>query len=162
MIPMLASAQTDGSPHWGQGYAFIGEGANSFDGGTLGIFQAGGGAEAGLVKGLAAGGEIGYMEYNRSNSPGKWGVFSLDPSYHFLPTSGKSSVVPFLECGYTRMFSNYFIFPSAANLFNVGAGIHFWASKRAGIRLEFRDHYLPGALGHTQHFYGLRIGLAFR
>jgi hypothetical protein len=159
MIPTLARAQGDAALPRGQGYVFIGQGADSSYSPTLGVDHEGGGAEVRLVQGLEVGGEIGRMAYNRTGG-GSWGMFSLDPSYHFFPRSSKAKVVPFVEAGYTRLFDKYYA--SDANLFNFGAGLHYWFTREVGMRLEFRDHYLPGPLGHTGHYWGLRIGLAFR
>lgn len=162
IIPMIAGAQNQDHRHWGQGYAFIGEGADTSDSSPYGFLHLGGGAELRLIKGWAVGAEIGRMSYNPP-TVGSWGVFSLDPSYHFLRRSPKSKAVPFVEAGYARNFRVVpGAFPPAANLFNFGVGFNYWAARRAAFRLEFRGYLLPGALGHTGSFWELRFGLGFR
>jgi hypothetical protein len=162
MLPALASAQDVDHQYRGEGYVFIGEGSlRSRDYGLHGITDVGGGGEVLLFRGFGVGGELGAM-----GRPGEGvGVLSIDPSYHFPHAFGKSKVVPFVEGGYTRTFGNNDpVVP--ANLFNFGGGIHYWAFKRVGLRLEFRDHVRhvsPSFVsGYTNHYWGLRIGLAFR
>ena len=62
-------------------------------------------------------------------------------------------MAPFVEAGYTRTFWNRDPFPPS-NLFNFGDDINYWAFKRLGLRLEFRDlvhHVSPLYVfpGHT-------------
>jgi hypothetical protein len=159
MVQSLASAQDVDHPYRGQGYVFIGEGTLQ-DNGLHGITHVGGGGEVLLFKGFGIGSELGAM-----GRPGEGvGVFSIDPSYHFLRASSTSKLVPFVEGGYTRTFANNDPVPPA-NLFNFGGGIHYWAFKRAGLRLEFRDQVHPRLAyvsGFADHYWGLRIGLALR
>jgi hypothetical protein len=159
MVPALASAQNADQQYRGQGYVFIGEGtARSPDNGLHGNAEVGGGGEVLLFRGFGVGGELGAMGRPAHGV----GVLSIDPSYRFLR---KSKVVPFVEGGYTRTFANSDPFPPS-NLFNFGGGINYWAFKRVGLRLEFRDlvrHVSPLFVsGQTDHYWGLRIGLAFR
>ncbi|MBZ5560940.1 MAG: porin family protein [Acidobacteriia bacterium] len=160
MAPAWVSAQGADPRYRGQEYIFIGEGSfRSSDGGLHGITHVGGGGEVLLVKGFGVGAELGAM-----GRPGYGvGVFSMDPSYHFRRASSKTKLSPFVEGGYTRTFGQS-DFPDIH--FNFGGGIHYWAFKRVGLRLEFRDHVHHVspifASGHTYHYWGLRIGLAFR
>ena len=152
----LASAQAENHRYRGQGYIFVGEGMIQDDG-LRGNSQVGGGAELFVHRGLAVGGEMGAM----GRAGEGLGVLSTDASYHFLRYSSDMKWVPFVEGGYTRTFGNNSPAPPG-NLINFGVGIHYWAFRRAGLRLEFRDHARLSLLGYPAHLWGVRIGLAFR
>jgi hypothetical protein len=156
IAPAWASAQNTDHQYRGDGYLFVGEGTYPVGPALYGVSYAGGGGEVLLLKGLGVDSEVGVM-----GRPGVWGegFFSVDPSYHFLRASSKSKLVPFLEAGYTRTFANN-VAP-VGPLFNFGGGIHYWAFKRVGWRLEFRD-YVHHVRSVTTHYPGLRIALAFR
>ena len=49
---------------------------------------------------------------------------------------------------------------SAVNSINIGGGANWWFKDRIGLRLELRDH-IPLRF-ESIHFFGVRIGLAFR
>ncbi len=162
MAPTSAPAQDSNGQFRGQGYIFMGVGSlRSSGGGLHSNYHVGGGGEVLLVKGFGVGAELGAM-----GRPGNGvGVLSIDPSYHFLHASGKSKIAPFIEGGYTRTIGgNYPVLYD--NLFNFGGGIHYWAFRRVGLRLEFRDHvqHVSPILGsgYTDHYWVLRIGLAVR
>ncbi len=156
MAPALASAQDVDHQYRRQGYVFIGEGVYSEDHARYGISHVGGGGEVLLFKGLGVGSELGAMGWAGEGV----GVFSIDPSYHFLHARGKSKLVPFVDGGYTRTFGNNG-FTYSDNLFNFGGGIHYWPFKRVGLRLDFRDYVDHGYMV-TTHYPALRIGLALR
>jgi len=151
-IPAVAWAQAT-AEHKGQGYVFFAPGAVSPGGSASAHF--GGGGEALVYKGLGVGGEIGYLTPWQSFSSGL-GVLSADGSYHFLPRKRDAKVVPFVTGGYTLFFRS-----GSGNLFNFGGGINYWFRQRVGLRLEFRDHVWPSSY-QTEHYWGFRIGLAFR
>lgn len=74
--------------------------------------------------------------------------------YHFV--HGKDiKLDPFVTGGYTLMFRNGHV-----NLFNFGGGLNCWFSHRLGVRLELRDQVHRD--GVSVHYWGGRIGLAFR
>jgi hypothetical protein len=134
----------------GQGYVFAGFGAVNSEASTL---HFGGGAEANLFKGLGLGVEVGYL--------GPWqclgegiGVFSVDGQYTF-DTDHPHKVRPFLTGGYTLAFRY-----GHANAINFGGGVHYWFSRRVGLRLEFRDHVSPSFW--NAHFWQGRVGFDFR
>jgi hypothetical protein len=163
LIPGSASPQAGDQQFRAQGYIFIGEGSfRSEDGGLHGITHVGGGGEVRLVKGFDVGGELGAMGWVGEGG----GVLSIDSSYHFLRSRGTSRVVPFLAGGYTRTIAGDYPLGRRSNLINFGGGINYWALKRVGLRLEFRDHFHHASpffgAANTDHFWGLRLGLAFR
>ena len=150
LAPLAALAQESGE-HRGLGYAYFAPGASS-PGGT-GTFQTGAGGEGLVYKGLGVGGELGYVAPWRSARDGL-GVASANGSYHF---SRRKKLDPFVTGGYTLFFRS-----GHANLFNVGGGVDYWFRERLGLRLEIRDQVWPSQYGTTGHFWGVRIGIAFR
>ncbi len=160
LVPALLSAQDGDRQYRVQSYIFLGDGSiRSSGGGLYSNYHVGGGGEVLLVKGFGVGAELGAMGRPSSGV----GLFSIDPSYHFRRSSSKTRLSPFVEGGYTRSFGTS-DFPD--NLFNFGGGIHYWAFRRVGLRLEFRDHVhhasLPFGSGYTNHYWGVRIGLTVR
>lgn len=145
-IPVLVSAQSKG-----QGYFFVAPGGISGSGRTVSSLHFGGGGEGLLYKGLGVGGEIGYLGLARSLGDG-FGVFSANGSYHFRTRSDRK-LAPFVTAGYSLAFRS-----GTANMFNFGGGVHYWFCEKVGLRLEFRDH----VWSREAHFWGLRIGVAFR
>jgi len=154
MVATVVLAQA-ADEHRGQGYVFFGPGAAS-GGGTLGTVHFGGGGEGLLYKGIGVGGELGFLAPNQRFSDGL-AVLSLNGSYHFLPHQRTGKVAPFVTGGYSLFFRS-----GSANLYNFGGGIHYWFRERMGLRLEFRDHVLPTPGGPSVHYWGFRMGLAFR
>jgi len=150
LAPSLATAQEPANKDKGQGYAFVGFGAVNADTGTL---HFGGGVEANIYKGLGFGLEVGYLGPTQGLSEGI-GLLSVDGQYTFLRgTPGK--VRPFLTGGYTLAFRS-----GTMNAVNFGGGIHYWFSRRTGLRLEFRDH-VSTSLWDAHAWQG-RIGFDFR
>jgi hypothetical protein len=70
-----------------------------------------------------------------------------------------------VEGGYSRTFARNDTIPTT-NFFNLGGGINYWVSKRAALRLEFRDHLhgneYRGAYAMANQYWDFRIGLTFR
>jgi hypothetical protein len=149
VLSLVGTAQE--RDHNSQGYVFFAPGVLTGEGASEGTFHFGGGGEGFLYKGLAAGGEIGYVapwKYSRAGI----GLLSVDGSYHL---NRSSTLSPFLTGGYSLAFRS-----GHANAVNYGGGVNWWISERYGLRLEFRDHV------ETQfaklHYVGFRIGFAFR
>ena len=109
--------------------------------------QAAVGGEWVFSRSLGVGGELGAIFGHTS-----FAVFSLNGYYHF-PVSGGEVVDPFATAGYTRATNLL----DGANVFNGGAGLHYWFYRRLGVRAEFRD-FTSSGLGH---FWGFRVGFAF-
>jgi hypothetical protein len=147
-----AAQNAPGTPdmHHGQGYLFLAPGAYVGYSETIATMHFGGGGEAFLYRGLAAGVEVGGIWALRGSD--LLAVFSADGSYHF---SRSRKLSPFLACGYSRIWGD-----GSANMVNFGGGINWWLGERKGIRLEFRDHVYAGS-GHRQ-IAEFRIGFAFR
>lgn len=148
-LHVIGAAQNEA--HKGQGYVFFAPGVITGGGVSEGTFHFGGGGEGFLYKGLAAGGEIGYVAPWKDSGQGI-GLLSLDGSFHLKRSSRLS---PFVTGGYSLAFRS-----GHANGVNYGGGVNWWISEGKGLRLEFRDHV------ETQftdvHYVGFRIGFAFR
>ncbi len=143
-----AAANPDG--HHGQGYLFLAPGAYAAYSEAVSTMHFGGGGEAFLYRGLAAGAEIGGFWALRGSD--LLGVLSANGSYHF---SRDRKISPFLTGGYSRIWG-----AGSRNMVNFGCGINWWLGERKGIRLEFRDHIY--AEGSNRQIAEFRIGFAFR
>ena len=149
LVPASALAQKGEMPKgWGYGFGAIGKSSGDFGHTTVHV---GGGGEALFYKGLGAAGEIGYLTTGRSAADGI-GVASANVVYHFVRPGQK--LVPFVTGGASLLFQS-----GAAGGVNVGGGIQYWMKDRVALRLEFRDHIVSS---DSPHFYGFRVGLAFR
>jgi hypothetical protein len=112
------------------------------------------GGEGLVYKGLGVGGEIGYLGATRHLNEG-FGVFSPNVSYHFLNATKSGKLAPFVTGGYSLLFRS-----GVGHAVNFGGGVNYWFKDRVGVRLEFRDHVV--IYPDLGHFFGFRIGLAFR
>jgi hypothetical protein len=147
LLPAFALAQsTENRRGWGYGFFGIG-GATA---GNSTIYQAGGGGEVLLYKGLGVGAEGGAIGTSGSGA----GTFSVNGAYHFLNSKSSQKLVPFVTSGYT------FLAPSdETNLFNFGGGVNYWAGEHVGLRVEVRDHVFPNG---NEHLFNVRVGITFR
>ncbi|MDX2149696.1 MAG: hypothetical protein SFV54_03105 [Bryobacteraceae bacterium] len=153
LVPILAASTFAQYSH---GYVFVAPGGSSFStrsfGDTDATLHLGGGGEWVSRIGLGAGAELGYLAGTNSLGNG-FGTASLTGSYHFL-RRGKWD--PFAAAGYTLGFRS-----GTLNMFHFGGGTNYWFSRRAGLKLEFRDHvFSPGPA--NVHFWGFRFGATFR
>jgi hypothetical protein len=149
LLPFAAAAQS--KEHLGQGYVFVAPTSTTEGGFGLHI---GGGGEGLVYKGLGVGGEIGYLGSPDGLRDGI-GVLSTDVSYHFTKATKSRKFAPFVTGGYSMLFRG-----SALNSVNIGGGANWWFKDRIGLRLELRDH-IPLRF-ESVHFFGVRLGLAFR
>jgi hypothetical protein len=131
----------------GQGYVFFASGIEPRN--HYGTAHIGVGGEL-LFKNVGIGPEIGYLTRSRDWAGGI-GVLSPNASYHFT----NSKLEPFVTGGYTLFFRD-----GHANGYNFGGGVNYWFSNKAALRLEARDHVLPGY--RDSHFLGFRVGLSFK
>jgi len=149
LLPFAAAAQS--KEPYGQVYVFVAPTSTTEGGFGLHI---GGGAEGLVYKGLGVGGEIGYLGSADGLRDGI-GVISTNISYHFTKATKSRKFAPFVTSGYSMLFRS-----SALNAVNIGGGANWWFKDRIGLRLELRDQ-IPLQLS-SFHFFGVRIGLAFR
>ena len=149
LLPFAAAAQT--KERRGQGYVFVAPTSTTEGGFGLHI---GVGGEGLVYKGLGVGGEIGYLGSADGLSDGI-GVLSTNISYHFTKATKSRKFAPFVTSGYSMVFRR-----SAINSINIGGGANWWFKERIGLRLELRDH-IP-LRSESVHFFGVRIGFAFR
>ena len=152
-VSVNASAQSKGERR-GWGYGFIAVGGTAGDGSVF-TFTYGGGGERLVYRGFGLGAELGNVTPISDFGQGL-GVFSTNASYNFGARDRSKKVVPFVTGGYSLKFRDD---DDSGGGLNIGAGVHYWASDRLGVRLEFRDHhFFKGAL----NFYGVRLGVTFR
>ena len=149
LLPSAAAAQS--KERLGQGYVFVAP--TSTTEGSFGL-HIGGGGEGLVYKGLGVGGEIGYLGSADGLRDGI-GVLSTNISYHFTKATKSRKFAPFVTSGYSMLIRG-----SAINSINIGGGANWWFKDRIGLRLELRDH-VPLRF-ESVHFFGVRIGLAFR
>ena len=149
LVPASAFAQKGDMPKgWGYGFGAIGASSGDFGHTTVHV---GGGGEGLFYKGFGAGAEIGYLTQTRDAGNG-FGVASVNVVYHFVQPGRK--LVPFVTGGATLAFRG-----GAAGGGNFGGGVQYWMKDRVALRFEFRDHIISS---DSPHFYGFRVGLAFR
>lgn len=143
----LAAAQS----YNGHAYAFFGVDAlpNASPGDALSV---GGGGEVFLWKGLAAGGDVGYVGPRGRYDAGV-GLGSVNGSYHAVNRAHPARFVPFVTAGYGVAFRS-----GTLNLWNIGGGATWWFSRHAGLRTEVRSFHWKGERFDT----ALRIGVAFK
>src|SRR5262245_22342568 len=148
-LPFAAAAQN--KEYRGQGYVFVAPGIFAEEYKTLHV---GAGGEGLVYKGLGVGAEIGYLGFTDDLGEG-FGVLSPNVSYHFTNATRSRKFAPFVTSGFSLLFRG-----SAAPAVNIGGGMNWWFKERVGLRVEFRDHVV--VTDGSPHFFGVRIGLAFR
>ncbi len=150
LTPLGLPAEDFVRPYNGHGYLFWGPGAAP-GGGSM--QQLGGGGEAFIYKGLAAGAELGYMYPSETFVYGL-GMFSTNGSYH-LNRNRNAKLLPFVTGGYTLAFRG-----GHENLFNFGGGLTWWMADHVGLRVELRDYVWMCC--RTEHSPQVRFGLTLR
>ncbi|HYM12284.1 MAG TPA: hypothetical protein VEU62_16230 [Bryobacterales bacterium] len=154
IVPLLLLALAGAAPaQHSHGYLFVAPGGVSTHGSTSGTIQIGAGGEAVFGRGIGAGAELSALGPT-SRFSDLIGVLSLNGYYH--PARSASRLDPFVTAGYSLGFRSGHI-----NLFNFGGGVNYWFHPKIGAKLEFRDH-LHAPSGGTIHYWGVRVGLAFR
>ena len=157
LFPAMGEAQEEAAPpSRGQGYVFFAPGKGYP--GSVRTLHFGGGGEGVLYKGLAIGGDIGYLFVPEGGFGTGVGLLSASGSYHFRNIQSFKKLVPFVTAGYSLAFRS-----GTANLFHFGGGVTNWFTERVGFRMEFRDTVLPNFCGcGTGHMLQFRAGFAFR
>jgi hypothetical protein len=164
MFRLLALILLSGSAACAQssnGYAFFAPGGVTCCGHTAMTLHAGFGGEAVLGHGIGLGAEIGALGTRQDFADSVAGAFSPNGYYHFVHRR-RAKVDPFVTAGYTVLFRSGHL-----NFFNFGGGFNYWGNGRLGLRLEVRDHVHSEWAsqwfeGPTLHYWGVRVGLAFR
>ncbi len=136
------------------GYLFVAPGGWTQRGATRSVYEAGGGAERSLDRGIGAGMELEGAVPAVGRASNAIGIFSINGFYHFLK---ERPLDPFATMGYSLVFRDF-----TANGFNYGGGLRYWFRDNRGLLVEMRDHSWgqPGA--PRAHVWGVRIGLTFR
>ena len=161
MPPAALAQSASGTPAravGGLGYGFVGVGAVTSGGESMGTWHVGGGGEAVIRDAIGIGAEIGYLNWLEEPDESGLGVFSVNGSYHFNGGEASRRFRPFLTGGYTLGFAA----DGHENLFNVGGGVDYWLKPKVGLRVEFRDHVWSGDGEDTLHFWSVRFGVTFR
>jgi hypothetical protein len=125
------------------GYGIAGPAGTSGFVNTNTTFHAAAGLEIVPAETVGIGGEFGF--FNRLMVGSANGVVRFGPA--------------FVTGGYSRMGIGDG--EGAFSAFNFGGGAHFWSRRRAGLRVEFRDHLRSDDRGNT-HYWSIRAGVAFR
>jgi|GEM_PF-7121522 hypothetical protein len=112
-----------------------------------------GGGEFVAAPRLGVGGEFGLFGGSHSLF-----VLSLNGTVH-LGSSSAETVIPFLTTGYTRFGVGDH--DTQFNAWNLAGGFDYWAGRRAGVRVELRDHIRLDTRGTVQ-YWSLRGGIVFR
>ncbi len=156
LIAPLLSAQAAseaevevGSTPSAQGHAYFGFAHSLGDATNLSNLGAGG--ERFLYKGLAAGGDLGYV-YTGGRFGYGLGLGAANLSYHFRGVDPDGHWVPFVTGGYAVVFRD-----GAASLANYGGGVTWWFRPHWGARLEVRQFQRAHL---TSLFF--RFGISFR
>lgn len=115
--------------------------------------HAAGGGEFPVAPRVGAGGEFGLFGIGRALF-----VLSLNGTVH-LGSSRQNAMIAFLTTGYTRFGVGDH--DTQFNAWNVAGGFDYWAGRRAGVRVELRDHLRLDTRGTVQ-YWSLRGGVVFR
>ncbi len=151
---LLLAVSTAARAQPSHGYLFLAPGGVSSGGHTAMTLQLGAGIDAVLFKGVGLGAELGALGPREDFASNVLGVASANGYYHFL--HGRPKADTYVTAGYSVMFRS-----GSFNLFNFGGGINYWFIPRLGLKAELRDHvYRPS--GASIHYWGIRVGLAFR
>lgn len=87
------------------------------------------------------------------------GSLSLNGYYHFVSSAtSNSNLDPFVTGGYSLLCRDF-----AANGFNVGGGLAFWAWENWGLKFEFREVIFSNSSALPANRYAeFRVGFAHR
>jgi hypothetical protein len=139
----------------GLGYAVAGPaGVTGFFAISASELHAAGGGELRAASRVGAGGEFGVFGSSRVLL-----VLSLNGTVYLGSDPAANTVVPFLSTGYSRFGVGDSDGPF--NAWNIAGGVDYWAGRRAGVRVELRDHLRLDTRGTVQ-YWSLRGGIVFR
>src|SRR6185436_17543803 len=128
-------AQSSGQRR-GWGYGFLALGGTAGDGSAFTLHY-GGGGERLIYRGVGLGAELGNVS-PATNFGNGLSIFSANLFYSFRGRDGSRKTIPFVTGGYSVKFRDD---DDSGGGLNLGAGVQYWASNRAGLRVEFRDHH---------------------
>jgi hypothetical protein len=81
-------------------------------------------------------------------------IVSLNVSRHLRQPAGAARWQPFLTGGASIVAGG----DAAQGGFTIGGGVDRWFTRHAGVRIDVRDHFLPGSFS----LVGARIGIVLR
>jgi hypothetical protein len=141
------------------GYAFAGP-TSGIDDRPLAWTIGGGGEMITGWRGTSVGLEAGVLWSPALETDGRFPqsitdrLFSVNVSRHFHKSPGFGQWEPFLTGGMFIVAGG----DAAQGGFTIGGGVHRWFTRHAGVRIDVRDQFLPGAIS----LVGVRAGIVFR
>jgi hypothetical protein len=139
----------------GLGYAIAGPaGVTGFFAISASELHAAGGGELRAASRVGAGGEFGV--FGRS---GALLVMSLNGTVYLGSRPAANKTVPYISSGYSRFGVDRG--DGSFGAWNIAGGLDYWAGRRAGLRVELRDHLRLDTRGTVQ-YWALRAGIVFR
>lgn len=149
-LVVLGMARTAAAQPASHAFAYGGPTA-LFESGAPPLANFGGGVDF-----LAPSGAGGSIEIGRLGLNGMWvNQLSINALYEVPQVRGRR-VTPFVSGGYSALFNG----DGGAHGLNVGGGANLWVNPRLAVRVEARDHILPGE-GAVQAL-SFRFGVTFR
>jgi hypothetical protein len=140
----------------GLGYAIAGPaGVTGFFATSASELHAAGGGELRAASRVGAGGEFGIF-----GSSGALLVLSFNGTVYLGSRPAANTMVPYISSGYSRFGVDRGGDESFA-AWNIAGGLDYWARRRAGLRVELRDHLRLDTRG-TAQYWALRAGIVFR
>jgi hypothetical protein len=121
------------------------------------FIHVGGGGEGALTNRFGLAGEFGVLKPLTNPYAITTGVASVSPTYHFLETSSKRKLDPFIDGGASLLLGK-----GSGVTIHYGGGMNYWLKRRFGLRVEFRHQLWSPEAGETVHFLGVRFGVVFR
>jgi hypothetical protein len=143
----VAAAQDDSPSISARPYWFVAPGALNL---SLETLELGGGWEVVNREGSGGAVDFGYVGPIPDGFDYGVGLLSFDAIYH-LRERGRSAA-PFVAGGYTMTVLR----GERGHLLNVGIGVERRLANDVIVRIEGRDHFLPGS---RLHLFGVRLGV---
>ena len=136
------------------GYVFVAPGGLTGGGVTNGTLHVGGGVEKLFRERVGVGAELGAVG-GWNNYRNAAGLVSANGYWHFGVRGAR--IDPFVTGGYSLLFRS-----GTLNFGNFGGGANIWLRESFGLRVEFRDHLHISSRVPNLHYWGVRVGVAFR
>jgi hypothetical protein len=146
---------TPANAQGGLGYGIAGPaGVAGFFAASASELHIAGGGELHAASRVGAGGEIGIF-----GSSGSLVVLSFNGTVYLGSRPAANRTVPYLSTGYSRFGLDRG--DDSFGAWNIAGGLDYWAGRRAGLRVELRDHLRLDTRGTVQ-YWALRAGIVFR